>query len=317
MIEAAFSQLRFALSLVTGTRFSTRSLDRLVAALRETKREFGVSALQKDPVLAGPELTDETRQQVQWQRFRTQARRAARETDYYRSLFQQLGIEPERLRQNNLSQLPITPKAAIRDNPDQFVCRNAQPFLCASTTGTTGKPTSVYFSQHELQVYFALTAIAALFSSEITEEDIVQISTTARGPLGNVCVAGACAHLGAITSLVGVVEPAHSLAQLAEKRSLPGKKPGTSILYTYPSYLGELVEQGIAKGYRPADFALERILVGGELVTAGLKQRCQRLFGEVAISEGYGMTELWPFGGRYCEEHRPRHWPNQESLGQL
>ena len=303
MIEAAFSQLRFALSLVFGTRFSTRSLDRLVAALCETKREFGAGALQKDPLLDGPELSDETRQQVQWQRFRTQARRAARDTEYYRSLFQQLGLDPRHLRPTDLSQIPLTPKAAIRDNPDAFVCQNARPFLHATTTGTTGKPTSVYFSQHELQVYFALTAIASLYSGEITEEDIIQISTTARGTLGNVCVAGACAHLGAITSLVGVVEPAHSLAQLAEKRRLPGKKPGTSILYTYPSYLGELVEEGIARGYRPADFALERILVGGELVTQGLKRRCKQLFGEVTVSEGYGMTEIWPFGGRHCEEN--------------
>ncbi len=303
MIEAAFSQLRFALSLVLGTRFSTRSLDRLVAALRETKREFGVSALQKDPLLDGPELTDETRQQVQWQRFRAQARRAARETEYYQSLFQQLGLEPKRLRPTDLSQMPLTSKTAIRDNPDAFVNQKARPFLCANTTGTTGKPTSIYFSQHELQVYFALTAIAALFSDEITEEDIIQVSTTARGTLGNTCVAGACAHLGAITYLAGVVDPAHSLALLAEKRHLPGKKSGTSILNTYPSYLGELVEQGLAKGYRPADFALERVLVGGELVTSGLKKRCQQLFGEVVISEGYGMTEIWPFGGRYCEEH--------------
>lgn len=303
MIEAAFSQLRFALSLVLGTRFSTRSLDRLVAALRETRREFGASALQKDPLLDGPELTDETRQQVQWQRFRTQARRAARETEYYRTLFQQLGLKPERLRPTDLLQIPLTSKTAIRDDPDAFVCQNARPFLRATTTGTTGKPTSVYFSQYELQVYFALTAIASLFSGEITEEDIVQISTTARGTLGNVCVAGACAHLGAITYLVGVVEPAHSLAMLAEKRRLPGKKPGTSILHTYPSYLGQLVEEGIARGYSPADFALERILVGGELVTRGLKERCKQLFGEVTISEGYGMTEIWPFGGRLCEEN--------------
>src|SRR5579859_1667679 len=149
MIEAAFSQLRFALSLVLGTRFSTRSLDRLVAALRETKREFGASALQKDPLLDGPELTDETRQQVQWQRFRTQARRAARETEYYRSLFQQLGLEPKRLRPTDLSQIPLTSKTAIRDNPDAFVNQKAHPFLCANTTGTTGKPTSIYFRSEE------------------------------------------------------------------------------------------------------------------------------------------------------------------------
>jgi hypothetical protein len=82
-----------------------------------------------------------------------------------------------------------------------------------------------------------------------------------------------------------------------------GKKPQTSVLYTYPSYLGELVECGLALGYRPTDFGLERIYVGGEVVTAGLKARSQQLFGAARVLEGgYGMTEIWPFGGQFCED---------------
>jgi acyl-CoA synthetase (AMP-forming)/AMP-acid ligase II len=102
--------------------------------------------------------------------------------------------------------------------------------------------------------------------------------------------------------LAGVVEPAHALALLSEQRHLAGKKSRTSVLYTYPSYLGELIECGLSLGYRPHDFGLERIFVGGELVTAGLKARCQQLFGSARCLEGgYGMTEIWPFGGRTCE----------------
>src|SRR6185295_5114248 len=114
---------------------------------------------------------------------------------------------------------------------------------------------------NELRVYSALTAIASLMNGDLLAEDIVQISTSARGTLGNVCLAGACAHIGAQTYHAGMIEPASALALLTEQRQTYGKKARTSVLYTYPSYLGELVEYGLAHGYRPADFGLERIFV--------------------------------------------------------
>ena len=38
------------------------------------------------------------------------------------------------------------------------------------------------------------------------------------------------------------------------------------------------------------------------MVTEGLKQRCQQLFGPVTFLEGYAMTETIPFGGSPCSE---------------
>lgn len=43
---------------------------------------------------------------------------------------------------------------------------------------------------------------------------------------------------------------------------MPRKVPQASVLTTYPSYLGELVELGLAAGYEPADFGL-RWVSGG------------------------------------------------------
>jgi len=145
-------------------------------------------------------------------------------------------------------------------------------------------------------------AISSLMNGDLTAEDIVQISTSSRGALGNVTLAGACAHIGAQIYLAGVIEPADALALLTEQRHAPGKKSRTSVLYTYPSYLGELIECGLERGYGPADFGLERIFVGGEIVTEGLKMRSQRLFGDARVLDSaYGMTEIWPFGGQSCE----------------
>jgi acyl-CoA synthetase (AMP-forming)/AMP-acid ligase II len=94
---------------------------------------------------------------------------------------------------------------------------------------------------------------------------------------------------------------------------LPGKKPRVSYLLTYPSYLGELVEAGRRLGYRPNDFGLERIGVGGEIVTAGLKERCPELFGAVTFVEGFGMTEIWPVSGNLCS-HGHLHFEASQGL---
>jgi phenylacetate-coenzyme A ligase PaaK-like adenylate-forming protein len=303
MLETGFAQIRFAASILFGTRFSLRSLDQLIASLQATQREFGFLRSEGRDLLVSPQLDEQTRRAMQLRRFRSQAVHAVRETVYYQRLFERLGLDPGRVRYEEIAHLPLTPKADLRSDPEAFVCHTAHPSLRALTTGTTGWPTSVSFSAYELRVYVALTAISALFSGEITSEDIVQMSTSSRGTLGNVCLAGACAQLGALVYLAGVTEPAHALALLAEKHHLTGKKTLTSVLYTYPSYLGELIEYGLARGYRPDDFGLERIFVGGEVVTDGLKARCQQLFGAARVLEGgYGMTEIWPFGGQLCEQ---------------
>jgi phenylacetate-coenzyme A ligase PaaK-like adenylate-forming protein len=302
MLETGLAQLRFAASMVFGIPFAKWSLDRLVDAVRDTHCEFGAIRSEGAELLAGPALDEETRRGVQLRRFRTQAVRAARETAYYRHLFERLSLDPARLRYEDIQHIPLTPKEALRENPDDFVRQTAKPSFRTTTTGTTGRPTSVCFSAHEMHTYIALNAIGFLMHGQITPEDIVQISTSSRATLGNTCFAGACERIGALWLWyqAGLVEPA--LALLSEEHHIPGKKMRTSFLNTYSSYLGELVECGFRLGYRPSDFGLERISVGGEVVTEGLKARCQKLFGEVQFFEGYGMTETWPFGGRVCSE---------------
>jgi phenylacetate-coenzyme A ligase PaaK-like adenylate-forming protein len=153
-----------------------------------------------------------------------------------------------------------------------------------------------------------------LFDRQLGEADIVQMNTSSRATLGNIGLAGACAQIGALAYLTGVVDPAHTLALLAERHQLPGKKERTSVVSLYPSYLGELVEAGLQRGYRPADFGLEHVLVGGEVVTEGLKQRARRLFGDVTFVQGYAMTETIPFGGRACPDGHLHFEPSHALL---
>jgi phenylacetate-coenzyme A ligase PaaK-like adenylate-forming protein len=289
-------------SIALGRSFSLWALDRLIAGAQDTRREFGAIGAEGADFLGGPALDEETRRAVHLRRFRTQAVRGAHETAYYGRLFARLDLDPARLCYENIARIPPTPKEVLRNDPDAFVRRMARPSFRTMTTGTTGRPTSVCFTEREIQTTSALAALSFLVHGQITAEDIVQISTSSRATLGNTCFAGACSRIGALWYLAGLVEPAQALALLTEEHHIAGKKPRTSVLSAYPSYLGELVECGQRLGYGPAHFGLERIIVGGEVVTEGLKVRCRQLFGPVEFVESYAMTETWPFNGTRCEQ---------------
>jgi phenylacetate-CoA ligase len=299
MIETIPAQLRYVCSLAFGARLHTRSLDRLVTALLAAREEFGAVGRDAAEALRGPPLDDAARREVQIRRFRKQAQLAAR-TPYYRRLFAELGVDPRKMRWADVEALPTTTKEALRSDPDAFAPSSARPAFRALTTGTTGIPTSIYFSREELEATTLLGAIGLLMGRYAEPEDVVQLSVSSRAMFPVMLAAQTLARLGAVIYQTGFVDPAHALALLAERRSLPAHKPRASMLSTTPSYLGSLVERGSELGYRPDDFGLERIVLGGEIATQGLRDRAAGLFGEVEYIETYAATEILGTGALTC-----------------
>ena len=304
MLETAIANLRFALSMGLGRPFHQPSLDRIYRAVRETQEEFGGLGVDASDVLSGPSLDEETRRYLQTRRFRKQASRAAAETTYYQEVFSRLDVNPAKIDFDDIASLPLTPKDALRDHPDSFVRRTARLGSRSTTTGTTGWPTSVYFSHDEMRTMAALSSLSSLSRGLIATDDLVQISISTRAVIGVRGVAAACEGVGAGLYIAGLVAPEHALKLLSERHRLPGKKAKVSIMSTYPSYLGLLVEEGRRLGYRASDFGLERVLTGGEILTQGLQRRAREFFGPIDIVSNYGMTELAPLAGNLCsEEH--------------
>ncbi len=207
MIETAFAQLRFAASMIFGIRFSQRALDRIIEAMLATRLEFGAMGDEARELTTGPMLDEESRRDMQLRRFRKQVARAANQTLYYGELFKRLELDPAKLTWDQVQRIPLTAKEDIRDHPDTFLCKDARPVFRTTTTGTTGRPTSVCFSAHEMSTYIALGAISLLNEGTVTDEDIAIISTSSRATLGNVCWAGAMARIGALVFNGGLVEP--------------------------------------------------------------------------------------------------------------
>lgn len=215
------------------------------------------------------------------------------------------------MKYEDIQRIPLTPKEALLDDVGALVSRSANPVFRTTTTGTTGWPTSTLFSDYEMRLYVALSAIGLLTQGEVMPEDVVMVSTSSRATLGNTCNIEGTRRTGALVFLGGLVDPVLTLALLSEELRIPGKKPRVSSMTTYPSYLGTLVECAIRMGYRPSDFGLERISIGGEIVTEGVKRRAAEVFGPVRFSEGLGMTETWPCVGRLCEEGHLHFEPSQ------
>ncbi len=210
---------------------------------------------------------------------------------------------PTKLTWDDIARLPLTPKQALRDDPDAFVHRDIRPVLRSTTTGTTGRPTQVSFSATELRMMTRFSALGSLIGNRIRPDDVVLNAMSSRASLGNLSLSAACDHIGALLQPVGIIDPTMTLSLLTQPLRLTGRAPKASVLCTYPSYLGELVEQGLVLGYRPGDFGVRRISIGGEVVTSGLLRRARQLFGdEVVIETGYAMTETYPFAGMPCSQ---------------
>jgi phenylacetate-CoA ligase len=300
MFETAFAQVRFSLSMALGLPFHRRSLERLLEAMHATRAEFGGFGSEAAELISGPVVDGAAQRDLQARRFGELLRRAREETDYYGALLADHAIDPGAIRHQDIARLPFTDRAALAAQPDAFLRRGSPPGLRATSTGTTGRPTSVYFSDRELTSTAALTALTFLHSGRVEPEDVVVVAQRTRSTAAALGLADACTRVGAPVHIAGVIEPARMLQLLSERRTIPGKRPRVSVLATYPSYLGELVEAGIRAGRRPADFGLRRVLLGGEIATAGLRARVERVFGEVEIEEAYGTTEIAPFGGARC-----------------
>jgi hypothetical protein len=108
-------------------------------------------------------------------------------------------------------------------------------------------------------------------------------------------------RIGASYIQLGTVEPEVVLDALANPVGLPGKAPQVTHLTCATSVLAGLVQAAQDDGWHPDDFGLESIDVGGEVLTAALRQRAQRTLGVLPRSS-YALTEALPYGAGLCRQ---------------
>ncbi|NJA58625.1 phenylacetate--CoA ligase family protein [Streptomyces sp. NEAU-H3] len=307
MFGTAFSQLRYTSAILRNRPIRPRDLERIARDLVATLAEFGEPG-EDSALLPGQagQADPEIRRTVAVRGLRATARAAARHTAYYQRLFAEHGLDPETLTPETWESVPVTEKSALRALPAAFVSAAARPALMALTTGTSGTPTAVWYSRAETEVVVALSTVSAVLGVGLRPHHTMAYGGCSRATLPLLSTEESVTRVGAAFVQIGTVDPALALDRLAAPLNLPGKAPQITHLNVSASYLAALVQTAERDGWRATDFGLEHLAVGGEVLSAPLRERAEAAFG-ARISAGYMMTETLPSGGTPCTAGHLHH----------
>ncbi len=302
MFETGVRQFRLALGIALRRRLDPRNVERLVGDVLATLAEFGEAGADAAELVEGPTTNPEDRLEFTNGSLRRTAVRLGAQSPFYARLFSSAQIDPAKLDVAGLRAIPVTVKADLTERPGDFRCTDVQAYLATRTTGTTGRPTEVWLSRYEMELWPALGALASVLRGELRPGDVMQVNLSSRSTVALHQAANACRLAGAGCRLLGIVPPETALESLAEG--------GATILLTNPSYLAELVKAARRAGMGAGDFRLRRLVSGGEVLSPSLVRAASGMFGVPHVEDPYSMTEIVPITGRPCSQGHMHHDTN-------
>ncbi len=284
MLDTGIRQIRMARSLIWGRPISTENVRRLVGDALRTLEEFGEPGDDVQQLLDGPYADPNLRESFQTRALRRTAIRAASVTPFYRDLFAEADLAPDKLTLEELPRLPLTHKQDLLQCGPDFVAEGSQPYLATRTTGTTGRPTQIWLSRQEIELWPAMMALSGLLRGEIGPDDCMQINISSRATAAVQQNVEVCGLAGARCLVLGLVPSEESLDALLE-----GGEAAPTLLSTYPSYLAELVRAARRRGLGPEAFRLRRVDCGGELLSPSLAAAAVETLGAV-VNDTFAST---------------------------
>jgi phenylacetate-CoA ligase len=302
MFETGVRQFRLALGMVQRRRLDPRNVERLIDDVLDTIAEFGAAGADAAELVEGPAANPADRLEITNNSLRKTAVRLAAQSPFYARHLSSAQIDPAKLDVAGLRAIPVTVKADLTERPGDFRCSDVPAYLATRTTGTTGRPTEIWLSRYEMELWPALGALASLLRGELRPGDVQQVNLSSRSTVAVHVAVNACRLVGAACCPLGIVAPEAALDSLAES--------GATILLTNPSYLAELVTACRRAGMGAGDFRLRRVVVGGEVLSASLARAAARTFGVPLVEDPYSGTEIVPIGARPCSQGHMHHDTN-------
>lgn len=228
--------------------------------------------------------------------------RIASQSPYYGKVFAERGITADDIRTvEDIRKLPFTTKADMRANyPFGLVAGNMREdgVRIHSSSGTTGTPTVIVHSQHDLNSWANLVA-RCLYMVGIRKTDVFQNSSGYGMFTGGLGFQYGAERLGALTV------PA---AAGNSKRQIKFIKDfGTTALHAIPSYAIRLAEVFQEEGIDPTSTTLRTLVIGAEPHTDEQRKKIERLL-KVKAYNSFGMTEMnGPGVGFECTQQNGMH----------
>lgn len=218
---------------------------------------------------------------------------------FYRKRFEEAGLKPDDIKSlDDIRRIPFTTKQDLRDNYP-FGLASAQLRDCVrlhSSSGTTGTPTVILHTQHDLDVWADLVA-RSLWMVGARPEDVFQ-NTSGYGMFtGGLGFQYGAERLGMLTVPAGA---GNTKRQIKFMRDF-----GTSVVHIIPSYATRVKEVMDQLGVDPRrDTKLRVFAIGAEPHSNEQRMRIEQMFGVKAYNS-FGMSEMQgPGVGFECEACR-------------
>ncbi|MFD3414799.1 phenylacetate--CoA ligase PaaK [Streptomyces cyaneofuscatus] len=234
---------------------------------------------------AAEQLSHAELEALQLERLRTTLRHAYENVPFYRAAFDGAGLRPGDCRTlADLSRFPFTAKADLRDNYPfgMFAVPEADVRRIHASSGTTGRPTVVGYTERDLDTW----------------ADVVARSIRAAGgrPGHKVHVAygyglftgGLGAHYGA-ERLGCTVIPASGGMTARQVQLIQDFRP--EIIMITPSYMLTLLDEFERQGVDPRTTSLKVGIFGAEPWTEAMRREIEERFAIDAV-DIYGLSEV-------------------------
>ena len=251
-----------------------------------------------------PELETMTRPEIerlQLERLQQTVRRCMR-SPFYQQRFREAGLTPESIRSlDDLQKIPFTTKQDLREHypfglsavPLEEVVR------LHSSSGTTGTPTVILHTQHDLDEW-ANAVARCLYMVGLRKGDIFQNSSGYGMFTGGLGFQYGAERLGMLTVPAAAGNTKRQIKFITDF--------GTTALHAIPSYAGRLYEVMEEMGIDPRrDTKLRTLVIGAEPHSDEQRRRIEDMLGVKAYNS-FGMSEMCGPGVAFeCPEQNGLH----------
>lgn len=224
-------------------------------------------------------------QALQLERMKWSLRHAYDNVPHYRASFNAAGVHPSELKTlADLAKFPFTNKKDLRDNYPfgMFAVPREKVVRLHASSGTTGKPTVVGYTQNDIDTWAGVVA-RSIRAAGGRAGDIVQISYGY-----GLFTGGLGAHYGA-EKLGCTVIPMSGGQTEKQVQLIVDFKP--SIIMVTPSYMLNLIEEFARQGLRAEDSSLKIGIFGAEPWTNAMRAEIEMRAGIDAV-DLYGLSEV-------------------------
>jgi phenylacetate-CoA ligase len=222
---------------------------------------------------------------LQLTRLKWSLRHAHENVPFYKTSFDDAGVHPDDLKSlSDLSKFPFTIKQDLRANYPfgMFAVPREQVARIHASSGTTGQPTVVGYTQNDLDVWGSVVA-RSLRASGLKPGDMLH---NAYGY--GLFTGGLGIHLGADALGLSTVPISGGMTPRQVRLINDFKPNGITVT---PSYALSILDEFAAQGLDPRDCSLDVGIFGAEPWTNAMRHEIEQAFDMHAV-DIYGLSEI-------------------------